>query len=164
MPLARRLKFWFQHFIKGEDRFEESLHPLAEVATVEQFWHYYQHFKRPSQMPIGSYLYLFRHDVRPVWEDDHNKHGGAFVLRFTRDKCDRLWEDILLGFISAQESILEGVNGVRIKVKKDYAEMDFWVSSVDDEKRLESYREWITKVTGLDNDTPLEVIQFHIDE
>ena len=47
-----------------------------------------------------------------------------------------MWEDILLGFISAQENVYVHLNGVRIKVKKDYAEVDFWVSTVDDEKVL----------------------------
>ena len=46
-------------------------------------------------------------------------------------------------------------------MKKDYAEMDFWLSTVDDEKVLEFYQDWIIKITGLDNDTPLEVIHFH---
>ena len=57
-------------------------------------------------------------------------------MRFARDKCNRVWEDILLGFISAQENVYVHLNGVRIKVKKDYAEVDFWVSTVDDEKVL----------------------------
>jgi hypothetical protein len=35
-PLALRhpLRFWFQRFVKGED-FEDSLHPVADIATVE---------------------------------------------------------------------------------------------------------------------------------
>jgi len=56
------------------------------------------------------------------------------------------------------------LNGVRIKIKKDYAEMDFWVSTVDDEKVLEFYQDWIVKVTNLDSDTPLEVIHFHTEQ
>jgi hypothetical protein len=99
--------------------------------------------------------------VKPVWEDKHNQNGGAFVLRFARDKCNRLWEDILLAYISAKDDVYSQLNGMRIKIKKDYAEIDFWVGTVDDEKALEFYREWITKVTNLDNDTPLEVIHFH---
>ena len=35
LPLTRPLKFWYQRFVKGEDRFEDSLHPLADIATVE---------------------------------------------------------------------------------------------------------------------------------
>ena len=72
-------------------------------------------------MTPGSYIYLFKKTVKPVWEDDGNKNGGAFVLRFSKDKSNRLWEDILLGFLSAKEEVLNHINGVRIKIKKDFA-------------------------------------------
>jgi translation initiation factor 4E len=132
LALPRPLTFWYQHFVKGEDSFEDSLKPVADVSTVEAFWAYYQHFLRPTQLPNGSYIYLFQQGVKPVWEDPRNRHGGAFVLRFERPKCDRLWEDILLGFISAQPHVYEHLNGIRIKVRKDFAEIDFWLSTVDD--------------------------------
>jgi hypothetical protein len=99
-----------------------------------------------------------------VWEDELNKNGGAFVLRFERIKCNRLWEDVLLGFISAKEEVYDNVNGIRIKVKKDFAEIDFWMRNVDDEKVLEANRQWIIDTTMLDNDTPLEVIHFFAEE
>lgn len=116
--------------MKGEDRYEDSLHPVADIATVEEFWAYYQHFKRPAELKVGSYIYLFKHNVKPVWEDPQNQNGGAFILRFERSKCNRLWEDILLGFISGKEDVFSHLNGVRIKIKKDFAEIDFWINTV----------------------------------
>jgi translation initiation factor 4E len=87
-------------------------------------------------LPLGSYIYLFKKTVKPVWEDDNNKNGGAFILRFKKSQSNRVWEDILLGLISGKEEVYNKLNGVRIKVKKDYAEMDFWLSTVDDEALL----------------------------
>ena len=87
-------------------------------------------------MKVGSYIYFFKQHIKPIWEDEHNMNGGAFVLRFERPKINRLWLDILLGFISAKPNVLEHLNGIRIKVKKDFAEIDFWLSKVDDEKLL----------------------------
>lgn len=34
LQLAARLQFWYQHFVKGEDTFEESLKPVAAVTTL----------------------------------------------------------------------------------------------------------------------------------
>ena len=34
LELRHALKFWYQRFVKGEDRFEDSLHPVAEINTV----------------------------------------------------------------------------------------------------------------------------------
>lgn len=136
MPLLTKLKFWYQHFIKGQGSYEDSLKPVGVIGTVEDFWGYYQHFKKPTELPIGSYIYLFKEEVTPAWEDEHNKNGGAFVLRFEKSKSNRVWEDILLSYISAKAVIYEEMNGVRIKIKKDYAEIDFWVSRLDDEQIL----------------------------
>jgi hypothetical protein len=42
-------------------------------------------------MKVGSYIYFFKQHIKPIWEDEHNMNGGAFVLRFERPKIDRLW-------------------------------------------------------------------------
>ena len=34
LPLQKKLTFWYQHFIKGEDRFEDSLLPVANIESV----------------------------------------------------------------------------------------------------------------------------------
>ena len=34
LRLQAKLKFWYQHFVKGEDTFEESLKPVAVIETV----------------------------------------------------------------------------------------------------------------------------------
>ncbi len=68
LQISARLKFWYQHFVKG-DTFEDSLKPVAVIESVEEFWRYYQHFKRPTELPVGSYIYLFKEEVKPVWED-----------------------------------------------------------------------------------------------
>lgn len=54
-----------------------------------------------------------------MWEDPANQHGGAFVLRFEKGKCNRVWEDILLGVVSGKSDVYANLNGVRLKVKKD---------------------------------------------
>lgn len=164
LQLGAKLKFWYQHFVKGESTFEDSLKPVAVISSVEDFWAYYQHFKRPTELPVGSYIYLFREDVKPVWEDEHNKHGGAFILRFEKSKCNRLWEDILLGYVSSKADTFAYLNGIRLKVKKDFTEIDFWLGNVEDEKILEACRRWIVGVTTLENETPLEVIHFNVEE
>jgi hypothetical protein len=38
---------------------------------------------------------------------------------------------------------------VRLKVKKDFAEVDFWVANLDDEEIVENARKWIVSITSL---------------
>ncbi len=35
LKLHTKLKFWYQHYIKGEGNFEDSLLPVGVVSTVE---------------------------------------------------------------------------------------------------------------------------------
>ena len=67
LKLHTPLKFWYQHFIKGEGNFEDSLLPVAQINSVEELWSFYQHFKRPSELEEGSYIYLFQDGIKPVW-------------------------------------------------------------------------------------------------
>lgn len=48
-PLARSCTFWFQDSHEKAD-FKHSLHPIATVKTLEDFWAYYQYLRRPSTM------------------------------------------------------------------------------------------------------------------
>ena len=48
----------------------------------------------------GHNIYLFQDDIEPMWEDKANASGGALSLMFEKTKSDRVWEDLLLAFIS----------------------------------------------------------------
>lgn len=127
LKLHTPLKFWYQHQ-PSKEHFNESLIPVATVKTVQKFWAVYQHCKRPSEHEDNSYLYLFKSDVKPVWQDPNNQHGGTFVLRFEKEKCDKVWEDILLGFVAKNVGECQSINGVRSKTKKDVQIAEIWVS------------------------------------
>jgi hypothetical protein len=40
------------------------------------------------------------------------------VLRFEKDKADKVWEDIVLGFVAKNVGQCDLINGVRSKTKK----------------------------------------------
>lgn len=43
---------------------------IETVDTVEDFWMIYQHLRRPTAMPYGTFLHCFKKGIRPVWEDE----------------------------------------------------------------------------------------------
>lgn len=133
-PLARPCKFWFQNSHEKAD-FKHSLHPIAVVKTLEDFWAYYQYLRRPSSMEesklekyAGHNLYLFEDGIEPMWEDKHNASGGALSLMFEKSKSDRVWEDLLLAFISDSSEDARSINGIRLKIRKDIASLEVWTS------------------------------------
>ncbi|KAK3988608.1 translation initiation factor eIF 4e-like domain-containing protein [Cladorrhinum sp. PSN332] len=104
-PLRNNFVFWFRppiSKVNGFIEYEKTLHPIASVETVEQFFAVYQHLKRPSDLPLVSDYHLFKKGVRPIWEDDENKAGGKWVVRLRKGVSDRYWEDLLLAIIGDQ--------------------------------------------------------------
>jgi translation initiation factor 4E len=104
-PLQEGWTFWYRPPISkahGFIEYEQTLHGIASVQTVEEFWEVYSHLKRPSALPVVSDYHLFKKDIRPIWEDDENKHGGKWVVRVKKGVADRLWEDLLLSLIGDQ--------------------------------------------------------------
>ena len=162
LKLQTSIKFWHQHQPTKEN-FNESLLPIGVAGSVEEFWHFYQHFKRPSHFEDNSYLYAFKENVRPVWEDPNNKNGGYFLLRFDKEHSNKVWEDILLGFVvrNLKENVM--VNGLRLKIKKNFATVEVWISDANNEEKFEKVRDWILDSMCLNPDTPIELLKFHIE-
>jgi hypothetical protein len=63
-------------------------------------------------------------------------NGGAFVLKFEKDKADKIWEDIVLGFLGKNVGECGLINGVRYKVKKEILSVEIWISDVRNEEDL----------------------------
>ncbi|KAJ5416678.1 uncharacterized protein N7487_000228 [Penicillium crustosum] len=76
--------------------------PLASISSVESFWAVYSHLKRPSLLPTVSDYHIFKKGIRPVWEDEANKRGGKWIVRFKKGVSDRYWEDLLLAMVGDQ--------------------------------------------------------------
>lgn len=60
-----------------------------------------------------------------MWEDPANTTGGALALMFDKHKADRLWEDALIALITSNNEL---INGIRLKIRKDIASIEVWVS------------------------------------
>lgn len=76
---------WVMYFCK-QDRtlkkaWEECLKPVASFDNVEDFWALYNHIKPPSMLPPGSDYYLFKEHIAPMWEAEHNRGGGRWLIK-----------------------------------------------------------------------------------
>jgi hypothetical protein len=40
---------------------------------------------------LGSYIYLFRKGIKPIWEDKANVGGGSFVILAEKAKANKMW-------------------------------------------------------------------------
>jgi len=54
---------------------QNELMEIETIDTVQDFWMMYQHLRRPTAMPYGTFLHLFKKGIKPVWEDASLEKG-----------------------------------------------------------------------------------------
>lgn len=71
------------------------------MPTLEHFFNYYVHMKKPSEMPREIDIHFFRDNLVPMWED--SPEGGIVILKIKKDDdIDKMWESILFAMIGEQ--------------------------------------------------------------
>ncbi|KAH8663952.1 eukaryotic initiation factor 4E [Xylariales sp. PMI_506] len=132
-PLQESWSFWTRPPISksnGYIPYEKTLFEMMRVDTVEKFWIAYKHLKPPSKLaPVTDY-HFFKQGIRPIWEDEDNKHGGKWVLRLKKGVADRYWEEILMACIGGQLcDDAEQVNGAVLSVRNGEDIISIWTAS-----------------------------------
>ena len=129
-PLRDDWVFWFRPPISkanGYVEYEKSVHAMAQVTTVEEFWAVYRHLHHPSALPEKSDYHLFKKGIRPIWEDDENKSGGKWILHLKKGVADRIWEDTLMAFIGNElGEEYDEVCGVVLSVRNGEDVLSIW--------------------------------------
>lgn len=83
-------------------------------------------------------------------------------LMFEKGKSDRIWEDLLLAFISDGSEIAKNINGIRLKIRKDIASVEVWVKvKVEETPNCERLRKWVVNTIGLKEDTHIDFTSFY---
>lgn len=135
--------------------YEKSMKPLCRIDTAQAFWAVYAHLKRPSALPTVSDYHFFKDGIRPVWEDDENKHGGKWIMRLKKGVADRYWEELLLAMIGDQfAEASEEVCGAVVSVRSGEDVFSIWTKN--DGGRNVKIRETIKRVLALPADTNLQ--------
>ncbi|PNI18152.1 EIF4E1B isoform 5, partial [Pan troglodytes] len=93
-PLQNRWALWF--FKNDRSRaWQDNLHLVTKVDTVEDFWALYSHIQLASKLSSGCDYALFKDGIEPMWEDSRNKRGGRWLVSLAKQQrhieLDRLW-------------------------------------------------------------------------
>ena len=118
---------WTLYYLKqsaNSDDYASSIHKIGKFDTVEGFWSYYSHLKRPHEIEGRIEFHLFRNDVRGMWEDDENRNGGKWTILLKKEYISLVWEKTVLSLIG--ELVHEDVVGAIISVKEDTGILSFW--------------------------------------
>ncbi|KAI0011083.1 translation initiation factor eIF4e [Xylariaceae sp. FL0662B] len=161
-PSAHALRdtwvFWYRPPItkaNGYIEYDKTLHSMMTVKTVEEFWVAYSHLKRPSTLPTVSDYHLFKKGIRPIWEDDENKHGGKWILRLKKGIADRYYEDLLMACVGDQfGDEADEVCGVVLSMRNGEDVLSIWTRSTG--QKVLKIRETMRRVLCCPADTRIE--------
>ncbi|KAL7491150.1 hypothetical protein ACHAWT_000620 [Skeletonema menzelii] len=154
-PLEHEWVLW-KHIAchkKDANAWKDSMKELGTFSTIEDFWRYFNHVPRPSEIfydgeskkkvgmnneVIEEYS-LFKKGIEPEWGDPLNKPGGEWFWRthLDSDVLDLFWQNLVLGVVG--ESIEDAslglhINGVRVVDKgKNYPifKIELWMDTKD---------------------------------
>ncbi|KAF1962496.1 eukaryotic translation initiation factor 4E [Byssothecium circinans] len=101
-PLKYTWVIWYRPPAPKNSDYEKSTKPLWRMSTAQQFWKVFRHLKHPSSLPTVSDYHFFKEGIKPVWEDEANKRGGKWIMRFRKGVADRYWEELLMAMVGDQ--------------------------------------------------------------
>ncbi|KAI4722247.1 translation initiation factor eIF4e [Aureobasidium sp. EXF-10727] len=96
--------------------YEDRLVHLAAISDVRTFWNVFNNFD-VSTLPLRDSVHLFHRNVKPLWEDPRNAHGGCWTFRVPKDRAPAFWERICL--LAVGEKLQAAVESDRQQFRDD---------------------------------------------
>nr|ACF75489.1 translation initiation factor eIF-4E [Adineta vaga] len=129
-PLEDSWTFWFFKNDRNSD-WKDNLIELATISTVESFWSVFDRLKPASGLNPGCDYLLFKKNIQPMWEDQHNRSGGRWCLNTHRNQrsadLDTYWLYTLLSIIGDQYGDdAYNVNGCVVSIRNKGDRICLW--------------------------------------
>jgi len=162
-PLNSSWTLWY--FLNDRSiAWEDSQIQVASFDTVEDFWSLFNNITEASQLRVGCDYSLFKTGIKPMWEDNHNKHGGKWSLtsspKSRGKELDSFFTDLVLMMIGENEDahICDEINGVVLNVRHKGDKLALWTRNSTDKDTILSIGEVMQRCLNLP-DRKLEFIR-----
>ena len=78
-----------------------------------------------------SMMFLMKENIKPMWEDDHNKEGGCFSFKVINKDIEQVWKHVYFsvigGSITKKKKDYEKINGITLSPKKKFCILKVWM-------------------------------------
>jgi translation initiation factor 4E len=163
-PLENTWVLWYDSKkTQKTDNWEDSLLQVQEMSTVEEFWAAYNHIKRPAALELGANYHFFKKGIKPMWEDEHNKKGGKWIVAVMQkeelSRLDEFWQHLLLSLIGETlDEDIEGdqVCGCVLGKRRNMAKIAVWIRDKAHEDQILRLGKKLKDVLQLDTTSTLE--------
>jgi translation initiation factor 4E len=123
-PLETAWTLYYQRPQPDLADYSLTIHKIGQFNTVEDFWSYFSHLKRVTEISDPMEYHLFREDIRGMWEDEVNRTGGKWILFLKKQYSAQYWEKAVISLIG--EAMHEDVVGAIIAVHDNVDVLSFW--------------------------------------
>ncbi|XP_065056330.1 eukaryotic translation initiation factor 4E type 2-like [Rhopilema esculentum] len=151
--------FWFSKRYSNKTSsggYESSIKLIGSFSTVEQFWSYYAYMVRPGDLPGNSNVHLFKHGIRPMWEDEANKEGGKWILRLRKGLASRYWENLILAILGEQFMVDSELCGAVVSLRFQDDIISVWNKNAQDQNTINRIRDTLRRILNLPQNTIME--------
>ena len=171
--LGQKFSFWYrvsndillatlpkQNIAKSE--YENQVKKIAEFDTIEDFWAIFQHLRKPDSCRPGIEFQMFKEPIKPMWEDENNKHGGRISIKLRKDYTTIIWEEMIFALIGKDilpEEIYKQINGIVVNSRHDYNTLQIWFKTYENDMNTK-VEKCIRELLQIPNEVRLETKQF----
>ena len=161
--LSNKFVFWYHiNEISSDQEYENQIKKLAEFDTLDDFWAIFQYLKKPDDCKQAIEFQLFKHPIKPMWEDENNKDGGRIALKLRKEFSNLVWEELIFAFIGDYfaKEIKDEINGLVINCKKDFNTLQIWIKSYTNEV-TSAIEKNIREILNMPNEVALDIKPFN---
>jgi translation initiation factor 4E len=156
-PLETAWTLYYQRPQPDVEDYSLTIHKIGKFNTVEDFWSYFSHLKRVTEIADTMEYHLFRDDIRGMWEDAVNCDGGKWILFLKKQYSAQYWEKAVISLIG--ESMHSDIVGAIIAVHDNVDVLSFWTRigrTPATEQHITDIVASIAKALGLPQGTSLK--------
>lgn len=161
--LSNKFVFWYHiNEISTDQEYENQIKKLAEFDTLDDFWAIFQYLKKPDDCKQAIEFQLFKHPIKPMWEDENNKNGGRIALKLRKEFSNLVWEELIFAFIGGYfaKEIKDEINGLVINCKKDFNSLQIWIKNYTNEI-TSAIEKNIREILSMPNEVALDIKPFN---
>jgi hypothetical protein len=160
LPLQNQWTFWHDRFHPNSSthNYEANLVPLATIVTVQDFWGVYNNIIGPGKLENRQSLHFMKRDIKPMWEDPKNTHGGCWSFKVNKRDTAVVWRELLMLLVGEQ---LDGVlsagdemNGVSVSNRYNADLIQLWNSKAEAAHGVNMMAKLQSVLKGVEFNTP----------
>ena len=119
----------YAHLPHDTDWTLNSYKEILKINTAEQIIAICENL--PESMIQNCMLFLMRHHIKPIWEDDNNKNGGCISYKILENDLVKVFKlfcyHIICNILSDIPENHLKINGISISPKKSFSIIKIWL-------------------------------------